>query len=490
MNFATALANEGTITYTENGALARNTSGSALLDFFSTIGALRNTSRTRIERLFEEAYAENPLMATKILFYGRDIREGLGERKTFRILLKYAAIHHPEAIKPNISLIGMYGRYDDLYALMDTPLENNMWDYIYHQLMNDITAMNNNQPCSLLAKWLKTADASSPRTREMGIRTARSLKIPVYHYKRYVRALRKYIDVTERHMSANNWDQIDYPTVPARAMMVHRNAFHKNDHDRYMQYIQAVTRGESKINASTLYPYDIVEKYLGSHRQINYIYEDLVVEAQWKALPNYVPEGTNAIVIADTSGSMRGRPICSALGLAIYFAERNTGPYHNMWMSFSETSQIQILRGATLAQKLQNMDMSGWNMNTNLEKAFQRILNTAVKNHVPNEEMVKSIIVISDMEIDACSRSWMFYDHMEQVYRENGYDMPNVIFWNVNSRHDVFHADKNRKGVQLCGGQSPSTFKTLMESIGFTPMEMMTKVIESKRYEPIVVLTA
>ena len=469
MNFATALANEGTITYTENGALARN---------------------TRIERLFEEAYAENPLMATKILFYGRDIREGLGERKTFRILLKYAAIHHPEAIKPNISLIGMYGRYDDLYALMDTPLENNMWEYIYHQLMNDITAMNNNQPCSLLAKWLKTADASSPRTREIGIRTARSLKMSVYHYKRYVRALRKYIDVTERHMSANNWDQIDYPTVPARAMMVHRNAFHKNDHNRYLQYIQAVTRGESKINASTLYPYDIVEKYLGQHRQINYIYEDLVVEAQWKALPNYVPEGTNAIVIADTSGSMRGRPLCSALGLAIYFAERNTGPYHNMWMSFSETSQIQILRGATLAQKLQNMDMSGWNMNTNLEKAFQRILNTAVKNHVPNEEMVKSLIVISDMEIDACSRSWMFYDHMEQVYRENGYDMPNVIFWNVNSRHDVFHADKNRKGVQLCSGQSPSTFKTLMESIGFTPMEMMTKVIESKRYEPIVVLTA
>ena len=125
--FAAAIKEETTHTFTENGAQAKNTSGDKLVDFYSTAGALRNADDTRIERLFDDAYSEDKLLATKILFYARDIRGGLGERKLFRTLIKHLAMYHPEAIKPNLDLIGVYGRYDDLYELVGTPLETEMW---------------------------------------------------------------------------------------------------------------------------------------------------------------------------------------------------------------------------------------------------------------------------------------------------------------------------------------------------------------------------
>jgi hypothetical protein len=215
---------------------------------------------------------------------------------------------------------------------------------------------------------------------------------------------------------------------------------------------------------------------------------DPALEAQWKQLPDYVEKGTNALVIADTSGSMYGRPLATSVGLAVYFAERNTGAYHNMFMSFSATSRIQILKGETLAQKISSIDMRDWMMNTDLEAAFRNVLKIAILNRVPAEEMPRALIVISDMEIDACgNREWTFYEKMESLFRINGYTIPNIIFWNVNSRHDVFHADAKRRGVQLFSGQSASVFSTIMQSINMTPVEAMEKVIGSGRYDAITI---
>lgn len=492
MTFADALTQESRHTYTENGATAYNTTGNAILDFFSCVGSLRNTDNTRIERIFADAYAEDPLLATKILFYARDIREGLGERQTFRTLLHYAATHHPEAIAANIELIGFYGRFDDLYELIDTPIEDAMWSYVRKQLEADEKAMENNKPCSLLAKWLKTADASSKKTRALGIYTAKHIGTPVYHYKRRLRALRRYIKVVETQMSANQWNDIDYAGVPSRAMHNYRNAFDRHDHNRFESYLSDVTKGSAKINASTLYPYDLVEKYLDQYYGFGYSNkltkaDKDVIEAQWKALPDYVSGNANAIVIADTSGSMYGRPLCSAVALAIYFAEHNHGPYHNLWMSFSHDSKVQHLKGETLEQKIASMDMENWDFDTNLERAFMHVLDIAIDNHVAPKDMVKSLIVISDMEINYCTGSWSFYDEMRTRFEEAGYKIPNIVFWNVNSRHDIFHTDADRQGVQLCSGQSASTFHHLMNSIGLTPIQMMLNIINSKRYDPITV---
>lgn len=491
MNFAEAAKQKERFTTTENGAVALNTSGSKLLDLFSTIGALREADDTRIERLFADAYSEEPLTATKIVFYGRDIREGLGERETFKTLIKYMASSHPESLRKNLNLIGEYGRYDDLYALIGTPLEDDMWQVMKTQLEEDLKNLNEDKPVSLLAKWIKTADASSEKTRKLGILTAQKLGYKVYNFKRIIRSLRKAIKVTESLMSANEWDKIVYSAVPSKAMSTYRSAFFKHDEERFTDYIYKAVNGEEKINSSTLYPYDIVEKMLYNsfigfgHAEVK---GDEVLEAQWKQLPNYVEEGTNAIVIADVSGSMYGRPMATSIGLAVYFAERNKGAYKDLWMSFSEHPQFHMLKGETLQQKIQSMDMRNWDMNTNLKAAFNLVLDTALENNVPQDEMPKSLIVISDMEIDRCgNKEWTFYDKMAAKFKKNGYDIPNVIFWNVNSRHDVFHADSDRKGVQLVSGQATTTFKHVVNSIGLTPMEMMHSVIDTDRYAPITI---
>ena len=498
MNFAEAMKNEQRWTRTENGAVALNTTSDACLDLFGTIGSLREANETRITSLFEEAYKENPLLATKILFYARDIRgdketSGLGERRVFRTILKYAAIHHLECIRPNLDLIGVYGRYDDLYELIGTPLEYDMWKAMSKQFEEDKTNLEKGNAISLLAKWIKTADASSEKTRKLGIKTAIKLGYNVFEFKRIVRAMRKHLRVVEGLMSTGQWDKITYSEVPSRAMMIYRNAFKKHDEERFNLFAQKAVTGEAKINSATLYPYDIIEKFRNGYwcdfynKKLDPT-EESILQAQWEQLPNYVEKGTNAIVIADTSGSMTGRPMDTAVSLAIYFAQRNVGAFHKLWMNFSSHPSFQRIKGKTLRQILGNIDYSNWSGSTNCEAAFDLILNTAIKNNVSNDEMPKSLIIISDMEFDYCGdRQWTFYDKMKAKFAQYGYEIPTIIFWNVNSRHDIFHADKDKKGVILVSGQSAGTFKNLIGAIGMTPTMFMNKTILSKRYEPITV---
>ena len=367
MDFANAMKEESKFTRTENGAVALNTTSDARLDLFGTIGALRDADENRITTLFSEAYAQDNLFATKIAFYARDIRCGLGERKTFRTIIRYMAEHHPEALRPNLDLIGVFGRYDDLYELIGTPLEDDMWKAMKNQFEEDLKNLNEGKAISLLAKWIKTADASSPETRKLGILTAQKLGYPVYNFKRIVRNMRKQIGVVESLMSAGKWNEIKYPEVPSRAMMIYRRAFAKHDPGGFNEFINKADKGEVKINASTLYPYDIVEKILCGREN------NKVLEAQWKALPNYVEQGANALIMADVSGSMCGRPMATSIGLAIYFAERNTGAYHNLFMTFSGNPQIVSLKGETLEQKVRNVDKTNWDMNTDLKLSLIHI---------------------------------------------------------------------------------------------------------------------
>ena len=399
------------------------------------------------------------------------------------------ADRHPEALRLNLDLIGVYGRYDDLYCLIGTPLEDEMWAAMKKQFEEDRQNMQEGNAVSLLAKWIKTADASSAETRKLGILTAQKLGYSVYEFKRLVRAMRKRIGVTETLMSAGRWDEITYSAVPSRAMMIYRNAFMRHDAERYGRFIQKASAGERTIHSAALFPYDIVEKVMQNRSRNRWEFvEDPVLEAQWRQLPDYVEAGTNALVIADTSGSMYGRPLATSVGLAVYFAERNRGAYHNMFMSFSGTSRIQVLKGETLAQKIAGINMNDWQMNTNLKAAFEHVLDIAVRNRVPAEDMPKSLIVISDMEIDSCGdRNWTFYRQMVWKFKLHGYRIPNIIFWNVNSRHDVFHADKTRTGVQLVSGQSAAVFRQVMKCVGMDPVKAMEKVINSERYAAIAV---
>lgn len=483
MNFSEVMREETKWTKTENGADCKNTTDSALLDMFASIGSMRTRSDDEIIKKFELAFQEDPLGAMRCLFYARDIRGGLGERHVFRVLLPYIAEHHKDEMINTLGFIPEYGRWDDLYSLIGTKVEPYMWEFVRTQLAQDKGTMEEGfAPCSLLAKWLKKADASSQNTRKLGIYTAKKLGMSVYDYKRLCNRLRKYIDVVEQKMSARQWDSINYPAVPSRAMMNYRKAFARHDGERFEEYINNVSSGKEKINSATLYPYDIVEKILYSHE------DSKVLEAQWDNLPNYVEGEVNAIVMADVSGSMYGRPMATSIGLAMYFAERNKGAYHNLFMTFSGNPKFVEIKGNTITQKMNFISKASWGFDTDLEAALLKILDVAIENHCSQKEMPKSLIIISDMEINRCTNQEHgenFYDYVSRVYEEHGYKIPNVVFWNVDSMNDVFLADKNRKGVQLVSGQSASTFKNLIGCVDKTPVEMMYSVLNSERYQAI-----
>ena len=491
--FVNALRKEDNYTFTENGAIALKSTESALVDLFGQIGAMRNRTDADIEAAFSKAFAEDRLLATKMAFYARNIRGGLGERRAARVVFNFLAKVHPDVMRKNIQYVPLFGRYDDLYEFVGTPVENDMWALIKEQWSLDIDNMKNNKPISLLAKWLKSVNTSSDESNRLGKLTAKNLGLSEKEYRKTLSALRRYLDVTEVKMSHNQWSDINYAGVPSRAMSVYRNAFRKHDEDRFNAYIESVSKGESKINASTLFPYDIIEKmqlrtgWNGNYLAVNHY--DKVFEEQWKAFPNYIEGENNVLVMADTSASMMGRPMATSVGLAIYFAERNHGVFKDVFMTFSSRPSFVQLKGNTLYEKIKCIPSIV--ANTDLEAAFRLILNTAINNNLTAEDIPKSLIVISDMEFDSAtygsSRHETFYESMANMYRQHGYEMPNVIFWNVNSRHNVFQVTSKYKGVQLASGQSPSVFKSILNNIGKTPYEAMLSVLNDPMYDCITV---
>ncbi len=473
---------EQNYTLTENDALALNSTSDALLDLFAISGAMREREDKEITELFAKAMVEDRLLATKLAFYTRDVRGGLGERRSGRLMLKYLAENYPEVFRKNLEYVADYGRWDDLIYLLDSAADA-IVPLLKKQLDEDLAGMKDMKPVSLLAKWLPSVNTSNKDTVRKGRFLAGKFNMSEKEYRKTLAALRKYLNVVEVDMSANRFADIVYPEVPSKAMNNYRNAFRRRDEERFSDFLNKVEKGEEKINSSVLYPYDIVEKYLN---QLNGV--DKVLEEQWKALPNYVEGENNFLVMADVSGSMYGRPMATSVGLAMYFAERNKGPFANTFMTFSERPELVTIKGENLFERIRYIQSANWAMNTDLEAAFRLLLYTAVKYRTPKEEMPSSIVVITDMEIDRCvSGDWLFYDLMKQQYEKNGYDMPNIVFWNVNSRHNTYHASFDRKGVQLASGQSTAVFESLIKGISLTPYEYMLSVLNTERYERITV---
>ena len=503
MNFANAMFREGSTKLTENGAFAYDsTAQGALLDLFSQIGALRPRTDREIESKFATAFREDKLLATKMLFYAGDIRQGgLGERRTFRICLRWLADNHPEIVNKNIELIPYFNRFDSWFVLCGTKCEKLMWENVAKTLATDMKAYNasvgtKHVPISLLAKWMPSENTSSEKTRQMAVKAQRALQLTPRKYRKMLSALRKHINVTERLMSAGEWAKIDYAKVPSYAMHNYGSAFAKHDHERFDAYLKSVKKGEVKINASVLYPYDLVEKYMNT-REVGTYYgdcfvarnENAVVEAQWKAMPNYLTKPVNAIVMADVSGSMRGRPMATSIGLAIYLAQHNIGAYRNQYMTFTDNPHFVNLReGCSLLEAVQKTASAGVGYSTNLMKAMDEILRVAVVNRVSESELPKAMLVLSDNEIDCYFRpsaNWDFMDTLEAKFRAAGYrHCPKLIMWNINARHDTFLS--NREDVVLVSGQSASTFKNLVRALnGMTAYEYMVSILNGKAYEKI-----
>lgn len=500
VKFVQSMQHEVNWTQTENGADALKSTNNALLDLFGVIGALRTRNDREITDLFSKAFVEDKLFALKMSFYARDVRNGgLGERRIPRVIWKYLAINYPEVIERNMEFIPHFGRWDDLFIFVGTKLEQAVWYTISKQWNEDVKNMMAGEPISLMGKWLKSTNASAKETVAIAKKTAKALGLSEVEYRKSLSAFRKYLDIVECKMSRKEFDKITYKAVPSRAMMIYRSSFAKNDNEGFTAYIESLVKGETTINASTLFPYDIFEKMglasagYGSRNGGDFCFrnKDAILEAQWKALPNYVSGENNVLVMADTSGSMMGRPICSALGLAMYFAEKNKGAFKDVFMTFSERPSFVTLKGDSLFERIKNVPSIV--SNTDIESAFNLILKTSIDNKLDAEDMPKALIIISDMEFDqGTSQGYSrekqtYHDAMKKKFLNAGYELPNIIYWNVDSRQNVFHAFSDYKGVQLASGQSPSVFMSIMKNIGLNPVEAMINVINNPVYDCITI---
>jgi hypothetical protein len=325
-------------------------------------------------------------------------------------------------------------------------------------------------------------NTSSKDSIKLGKETAKQLGLTERQYRKALSVLRSRIDVVERKMTSKNWSEIKYSSVPSKAMNNYRHAFQRQDQERFYEYLEKVSRGEEKINSGTLYPYDIVEKILYRNEY------NQVLEEQWKALPNYVEGENNILVMADVSGSMDGRPMATSVGLAVYFAERNHGIFNNVFMTFSGNPDFVTLKGNTLYEKIHNAKNAHWDTNTDIEKAFKLILNASIENHLSQNDLPKSLIIISDMEFDQCTRvdRKTYYQHMKELYAENGYELPKVIFWNVSARQNTFHAQVE-DGVQFASGQATSVFQSIIKNSDLGAYEMMVETLNDPMYDRITI---
>ena len=478
MSFMDDLEIETGATLTENGGLALSTTGDKLLNLFTVLGALRSRPTDVIDK-FIDAYNEDADLATKMAFYGRDVRGGLGERAVGRIMLNVLALKNPTVVSVNLKNIVEFGRWDDLFVLFGTFCEDDMLSLVRTQLADDVDAMLSNANVSLLAKWMPSINASSKSTIALAHRLAKALDLTPKQYRKTLSALRKYIDVTEVKMSANKWTDIDYKAVPSNAMSNYGSAFARHDYEGFTRYMDAVKSGDVKINAATLYPYNVIEALERSSRD--------VAEAQWKALPNYVEGDNNFLIMADVSGSMMGRPMHTSVGLAIYFAERNHGAFANKFMTFTDIPRIVDVTGNTLLEKYRSVT-EHVGFDTNLEAAFDAILSTAVRTKCPQADLPKALVIISDMEIDYWNGgSLTFTEEMRKRFAEAGYEMPKLVYWNVDSRKDTFLAYKNDPNTILVSGQSASTFKNLIKGIDLSAFEIMVQTLDDPRYDCVVV---
>ncbi len=492
------LKQEANKTVTENGAVTHITTESDCLDLFATIGALRRESDNEIVTRFVRAYSENRDIAMKLLFFARDIRGGLGERRVFKVILSWLADNEPATVRKNIAHVAEYGRYDDLLCLMGTACEKESLDALKKQFDADIEALAVGGEISLLAKWLPSVNASNKETVLYAKKIARHFGMNDVGYRKALVALRAHIRIIENNLREKDYT-FDYSKQPSGAMYKYRKAFMRNDAERYGRFISRVSAGEARLHADTLAPYELVEPYINVNAYTSSSQsfmrpiseqEKSVLNATWDSLPDF-GSGENAIAVIDTSGSMywdaKPLPAAVALSLGLYFAEHNTGLYKNHFIEFSASPQLIEIKGDTFADRLRYVASFNEVANTNLEAVFDLILNSASNNNVPASELPAKLIIISDMEFDRCvsNAGSTNFKNAKAKFEAHGYNLPDVVFWNVASRTRQQPVTKNEQGVALVSGCTPRLFE-MVASGTMNPYAFMLEVVESERYAKIV----
>lgn len=483
-------------TITANGAIIYSSTLTKLYDMFAQGAAMRGASDVDCILMFRDAYEENPTMALKCLFYLRDIRGGQGERRFFRLAIKYLAFEHKEEMEHLIRFVPEYGRYDDLFELFGTPLEDEMMAYIKYVIDKDED--------HLVYKWMPSINASSKNTKERGRKFAHEFSMTEKEYRQMLSWGRKACHLVETLMSQNEWDKIAFDKLPSRAGILYSKAFARREEtkDRYAAFMSSKT---TKVNAGTLYPYDVVAKaieamglhdYWGHHTIALNDTNRLAANKYWDNLTDYFNGATlNALCVCDTSGSMTSgygtkiAPIDVAIALSLYTAERAKGPFHNHFISFSSRPRLIETTGVDFCDKVARIYKQNLCENTNIEATFDLILETAKRNHLSQADLPEHLIIVSDMQFDS-ARGWRvsstdtLMENIELKWNMSGYKMPKLIFWNVNATSGGGNIPmKDKDGITFVSGASPSIFTSILT--GKSGQDLMYEALSLPRYEPI-----
>jgi hypothetical protein len=446
-------------TITANGAVTHSTSLSACLDLFFIAGASRDMLESDIILMFERARAENKNLAYKILFWARDARGGAGEKRFFQIVMEHISKQYAYDYDQLAIYIPEFGYWKDVFKI-EKPNENTL-NWL-------VTQLDESPNANLLAKWF-------PRKGQWFSAMHKYLKITPKEFRKKLVSMTK---VVETQMCANEWSEINYSHIPSIAMNKYRNAFIGHDADRYTDYIADVQAGKQKINAGVLFPhqlYQAIEKGENAN----------AVEAQWNALPDYMADSTERIIpVCDVSGSMEGLPMDVSISLGIYISERNEGLFKDAFITFSSSPEMNYLKGS-LSERMRQLKRSGWGYSTNLQATFDLILNSAIRESLPESEMPTKLLIISDMEFDEADRDQTNLDTIRQKYSLAGYKMPEIVFWNVNGRMGNVPASVNDSGIGLVSGFSPSILKSILQGEIYSPEQLMLDTVDSARYSCI-----
>ena len=466
--FVNAIANQEA--RTTNGMKARKSTAKATVDLFYKIGASRGKN---IVADFTAAYVENADVALRIAQWARDVRGGAGERQLFRDILVHLEQRDPDAALALLKKVPEVGRWDDIFVFTTPALKS----AAYTMLGDALRASN-----GLAAKW-------TPRKGKIAAEIRAFFGMTPKQYRKSLVALTR---VVETQMCAGDWDNINFNHVPSVAARNYKKAFGRHT-PKFAEYVAALVKGTPgvKVNANAIFPHDVLKGVIGSYRTSLPKTELDHITAQWDALPNYVGDAS-ILPIVDVSGSMScpagksGTVTCMdvSISLGLYLADKNKGVFKDTFLTFSSKPELMTLKG-NIIDKVNQMSRSNWDMSTNINAAFSKILDVAVKGKAPQSDMPAMVLILSDMQFDQCAR----YDDsaMEMIvrkYEAAGYTAPKVVFWNLNAGDNV-PVKSDKSGAALVSGFSPAIMASLLgaDVEQFTPFGIMMKTIMSPRYD-------
>lgn len=442
---------------TKNGAVTHSTSLNSVVDLFFIAGASRTMKDQEIIRLFIAARAENRDLAYKCLFWGRDIRGGAGERRFFRVIMDHVRVHYNQEWRILYQHIPEYGYWKDFFLM--TPNEELIKFVIEHIRKGD----------GLCCKWM-------PRKDDWFKAVRRYMDVPPGTLRHMIVAASKTV---EQQMCANKWTEINFSHVPSIAFKNYKKAFDRHDHARFQMFLDAAVKGEAKVNAAAIFPYQLYQEWNKSN-------DDKGLTAQWMNLPNYVADDVSFLPVCDVSGSMTGMPMDISISLGVYLSERNKSIFKDAFITFSGRPTMEYLKG-TVAERFRQLRYAHWQQNTNLQAVFELVLNSAVKNKLKQVDMPNMIIIISDMEFDtACGRQTNF-EGIRTQYMNAGYQMPTLVFWNVNGREGNVPVSASQPNVALVSGASPAIVRSVLSQKNVTPSDVMLETLNNERYARITV---